>query len=382
MRPSKMSDLVNEVCNPWQDTQTTLTEEVPEVVKQFVSKHPHMNHGLALGKLIGAEAMWAKNQPYLLSCGYQLRPRYRPDWRPSWWNHHDGPLIMLRPFEDALFMLYEDVMDAVRVSDGSQVVIKQIDNRRAEVPLVTWLTEPDRTSNARNRTVRALDTFPMPGDESQTFLVIPRLQHFALLPFRRLGEFAEAVTQFIEGLGFLHEHGIAHRDMCYGNLMMDGSRTIPDGNHFFRPHTHNGVLLAKFNWKEHWSVRPVQYYFIDLGLPCYYPEDAPLETITGLNGQDRTVPELLRDVPYDPFKVDIYQLGNALLQVINEYDGLKAFLPLVQAMTNPNPMDRLSPAAALNLFGPFDDQTLAGYVRLKKPSLFDRLNNDFQPKGH
>jgi hypothetical protein len=31
-----------------------------------------------------AENRWVSYQPYLLSKGYNLRPRYRPDWVPSW----------------------------------------------------------------------------------------------------------------------------------------------------------------------------------------------------------------------------------------------------------------------------------------------------------
>lgn len=40
-----------------------------------------------------AEERWVSYQPYLLSKGYQLRPRYREDWVPSWKtngkNSHD-----------------------------------------------------------------------------------------------------------------------------------------------------------------------------------------------------------------------------------------------------------------------------------------------------
>ena len=32
----------------------------------------------------GVEEKWVTFQPYLLSKGYRLRPRYHPDWVPSW----------------------------------------------------------------------------------------------------------------------------------------------------------------------------------------------------------------------------------------------------------------------------------------------------------
>lgn len=35
-------------------------------------------------RLTEAEGAWADLYNYLLGQGYQLRPRYRPGWKPSW----------------------------------------------------------------------------------------------------------------------------------------------------------------------------------------------------------------------------------------------------------------------------------------------------------
>jgi hypothetical protein len=35
-------------------------------------------------KRSGVEELWVSFQPFLLSKGYRLRPRYHPDWVPSW----------------------------------------------------------------------------------------------------------------------------------------------------------------------------------------------------------------------------------------------------------------------------------------------------------
>lgn len=40
------------------------------------------------GELTEAEIWWRDHQVWLQECGYMLRPRYRPDWVPSW--HKDG----------------------------------------------------------------------------------------------------------------------------------------------------------------------------------------------------------------------------------------------------------------------------------------------------
>ena len=54
---------------------------------------------------------------------------------------------------------------------------------------------------------------------------------------------------------------------------------------------------------------PVKYYFIDFGISSRIPSDGP-KLVLGRDGIDREVPELSSTVPYDPFKVDIFVLGN------------------------------------------------------------------------
>jgi len=34
--------------------------------------------------ILALEYFWVDHQPFLLSCGYRLRPRYDPTWVPSW----------------------------------------------------------------------------------------------------------------------------------------------------------------------------------------------------------------------------------------------------------------------------------------------------------
>jgi hypothetical protein len=104
------------------------------------------------------------------------------------------------------------------------------------------------------------------------------------------------------------------RDACMSNLMMDITNVVPKGSHFASWRTHDGIDLQPFEWKERWSVRPVQYYLIDFGISLQLPnKDAG--TI-GIWGRDRTVPELSKTEWYDPFKVDVYQLGRVFLEMI------------------------------------------------------------------
>ena len=47
------------------------------------------------------ETFWREHQVWLESCGYMLRPRYRPGWEPSWLTSGKNP----RSCEDGLTLV-------------------------------------------------------------------------------------------------------------------------------------------------------------------------------------------------------------------------------------------------------------------------------------
>ena len=100
------------------------------------------------------------------------------------------------------------------------------------------------------------------------------------------------------------------RDCELFNLMMDADALYPHGFHpvqdLFLP---DGVTPAM--QLSRIGV-PIRYYFIDFGLSVHIPKDVYPKLAVGAYGRDQEVPELSWDVPYDPFKVDIFILGNNL----------------------------------------------------------------------
>src|SRR5258708_19531111 len=56
----------------------------------------------------------------------------------------------------------------------------------------------------------------------------------------------------------------------------------------------------------------VKYYFVDYGISSYFPTGSKPHLVLGRDGRDQDVPELSDEVPYDPFKVDIFTIGNVL----------------------------------------------------------------------
>ncbi|KAF5379390.1 hypothetical protein D9615_006640 [Tricholomella constricta] len=366
------------------------TEQLEEAFKLAMLEQPYMERDLFFGERYVDEKFWVRLQPFLLQCGYKLRPRYQPDWTPSWFklSSLEPAIDNVYDFEDALPLARSKLMDATRQHDGAKVVMKIVDTSAEEIQIIQYLTSPELLRDPRNRTVPLLDVLHLPDNDSQALIVMPQLLQFDRLPFRRVGEIFEAIYQYLQasallmnGLEFMHEHHISHRDASYFNLMMDASKIVPRGFHYFHETTHDG-LNREFEWLQRWSVRPVQYYFIDFDISHRYLTSSDVKEMSRL-GQDKSVPEYLRPGPYDPFKADVYQLGNTLLKLIKQYNPkwLESLLALGEAMTSSIPEDRPSPAAALQSLDKIDRKLLEHRIWKPTESWRDRLLIRFNRKN-
>ena len=59
---------------------------------------------------------------------------------------------------------------------------------------------------------------------------------------------------------------------------------------------------------------PIKYYFIDFGYSSHFSPDETNRLVVGSKGLDGEVPELSDDIPYDPFRLDIFVIGNLFYQ--------------------------------------------------------------------
>jgi hypothetical protein len=57
------------------------------------------------GSLYKPEHFWRHLQPWLATQGYMLRPRYHPDWQPSWGTKVFNDWEQYEKFEDGLYTL-------------------------------------------------------------------------------------------------------------------------------------------------------------------------------------------------------------------------------------------------------------------------------------
>ena len=80
----------------------------------------------------------------------------------------------------------------------------------------------------------------------------------------------------------------------------------------------------------------VKYYFVDYGISSYFPAGSKHELVLGTAGRDQDVPELSNKVPYDPFKVDIFTIGNVLrgeLQAVGSHSSVNILVSFLCRIT-------------------------------------------------
>ncbi|KAI0077842.1 hypothetical protein K474DRAFT_1707023 [Panus rudis PR-1116 ss-1] len=283
------------------------------------------------------EIAWRDRAAYLQGRGYVLRPRYQPGWTPSWINTNRDPHFC----EDSIRAPYFNVIDATSTRDGSRVSIKMVKSSTEEADIGLYLSRPEIRRDPRNHCVPILEVLPDPVTSSQRLVVMPFLSPFNDPEFIAIGEVVEFVRQTLEGLSFMHLQGIAHRDCAAGNIMMDARPLYPQGYHPVR-RTYTPDAL----WDVHPLARidnPVQYFFIDFGISSRfaYGETA---LVVGTKGRDKEPPELSDNVPYNPFMLDVYILGNVYKKEFAEkYHGLEFLQPLISSMCQKEP--RLRPTA-------------------------------------
>ncbi|KAF8479931.1 hypothetical protein JB92DRAFT_1771577 [Gautieria morchelliformis] len=214
-----------------------------------------------------------------------------------------------------------NVVDARRVEDDVKVILKHVPTATQELPTARYLSSEVLLSDPRNHTVRILDVILLPGDDEWALPIIPYLKQFDDLSFPISGRMCRIFPATAPE--FMHEHNVAHRDACHGNIMMDSSRLIPKGFHFTDQWSHTGVPSAEgFTYTTRLAVTPVDYFSLDFGLSTRFASLEDRHLVTGMACQKKKVPELSYAIPYDPFKVDIYHLGGVFVELVEVCSSL------------------------------------------------------------
>ncbi|KAH9913054.1 uncharacterized protein B0H18DRAFT_1097494 [Fomitopsis serialis] len=295
------------------------------------------------GSFTTAEYYWRDRQRWLKECGYLLRPRYNPDWKPSWVGTDKDWYTC----EDSLIPLGRGhVLDATRISDGELVVLKKISHEAhpTEAEIGQLLSSEPLASDPANNCVPILGVLSDPQDKDIQLIIMPMLRRCFSPQFQTVGEVLEFFRQALVGLRFMHRRNVAHRDATILNIMMDPTPMFPEMFHYAselynRDRTGPAKCFAR-------TERSPKYFWTDFGLSVKYDLDS--ETAPRLElpimGGDKTAPEHqgeLYHVPCDPIPTDVYYVGNLMREYfVQKYTNLEIMRPLVDDMVRDVPAER------------------------------------------
>ncbi|KAJ7463278.1 kinase-like domain-containing protein [Mycena latifolia] len=329
---------------------------------------------------------WRHFEPYLASCGYTLCWRYysrdRPE-TPVRKRSFDYPVAQdpFRPNSGEGFVHHlqdentEQEAGGIHQTTGwltqcsslkmaydSQdrvCALKALHNwrARAEIDIITFLNSPKLRSCADNHTIPILDTIVT---DDWTFIVMPYWPRSVqtCIPWE-VDDYFNRLTQALEGLCSMHRHGIIHRDISVGNMLLNVHSGVP------------GVYSS-------FGRRNIALGYIDFGCAVRFPAGSDPASWVGTGHwgtMDHTAPEVPRrhdrrdEQPHHLPQVDIYAFGSVFARALSweqiycttfgnpegrptaAHQVLQALVPeyraLLQRMQDFDPARRPTAAAAL-----------------------------------
>ncbi|TDL21677.1 hypothetical protein BD410DRAFT_724031 [Rickenella mellea] len=292
-----------------------------------------------------AELWWRDRGDVLKQHGYMLRPRYRVGWKPSWLDTGDNVMDA----EDGVNISVR-TMDATRISDGSLVMLKKVSRLTSEISIAQYLSEPEIRRCPENHCVPVLDRFPAEADPNIDIIVMPFLFRLNEPRFEAVDQVLDFIRQTLDGLAFMHAKNVAHRDCAFNNIMHDGIQLYPDGVHPVSRRM-NSAYTEYARTLRRADIPTIKYYFTDFGLSTHFKDPNQPRLVRGDVAADRDVPEISNIVPYDPFRVDIFTLGNVYKkEFLDRYSNLEFIRPLVSEMMQRNPLERPTAEEARDRF--------------------------------
>jgi serine/threonine protein kinase len=196
-------------------------------------------------------------------------------------------------------------------------IIEAADSYEADILSYLRLSDPSVKQDPRNKAIPVLEVLKL-SKEREIAVTELWSDYWARVPVDTWAGFADFIRQILEvrhmrlvfnstwwlsshqGLAYLHEHRIAHLDISDGNIV-------------------TGPLSFRVYPKP-----PRSFAFIDFELSVIYPLSDPGPFKTTGNVATHVAPEMSPTIGYDPFKVDIWQMGTLLTRAakvgLNMYD--------------------------------------------------------------
>ncbi|CDO69426.1 hypothetical protein BN946_scf184791.g21 [Trametes cinnabarina] len=233
-------------------------------------------------------------------------------------------------------------MDATRLPNRDLVAIKSFLKQGQELHIAQFFAS---IVDKRNHCVPVHEILTDPYDPQLALMVMPYLRPCNNPEFATVGDVVEFVDQTLEGLVFMHQNNVAHRDVAAANIMMDAKPLYPNGHHPIRlGYTPDSMYPVSPLPR---AGRDIRYFYIDFGLSSWFSKGSSTNVI-GDVGRDVEVPELSDKVPYDAFKVDIFALGNVYFkEFMKKYKNTDFLVSLIERMKRERPEQRPTAEQAL-----------------------------------
>ncbi|RXW20907.1 hypothetical protein EST38_g4933 [Candolleomyces aberdarensis] len=254
-------------------------------------------------------------------------------------------------------------MDATRIEDSSQVVLKLVQKAESEpeeVKILKFFSEEPMASDPRNHCIQLIAVLEPPGDEDHVIVVMPALRPYDDPEFDTVGEGLDFIRQLLEGFAFLHTHRVVHRDVRSENVLLDGAKIYSEKWFPWEP-DRKSDYTGRIRPRHSRTESPPRYFIIDFGFSMHYaPEHMPPAEIP-LQTTDPSVPEFKNPTtPCDPFPIDVYTVGNLIRMdfidgnpendAYNGRQGFEFLRPLTSAMTEEDPAKRITMEEAVLRF--------------------------------
>lgn len=230
----------------------------------------------------------------------------------------------------------------VRTHEGQDAVVRVVaigDEGREQFRIWRELATAPHALISANHTLPLLQELNM---EHITLGVFPLVSHsldslYGFWAKSSVGDILDAIMQALEALAYIHSLRIAHRDAFKHNFVAQWhSESLSTGK---------------------MPVSKPRIYLVDFETAIQFPESCPSSErlCTGLplagsvsdpaRYKSPRIPEMETGQPYDPFKLDVWQLGHSFL----DFDST---IPTVQevlhSMASSDPAQRLTADEALS----------------------------------
>ncbi|KAK7691879.1 hypothetical protein QCA50_005283 [Cerrena zonata] len=175
-----------------------------------------------------------------------------------------------------------------------------------------------------------LGIFPLTGNDME--------MAFDFWAQNSVGDVVDMILQALEGLAFLHEQKIAHRDANISNFVVQ-----------YHPESLRTITVA--------TSRP-RVYIIDFEASVMFPEELPFESCvcvgvpTGgtITQWARALPpEVASGEPYSPFKLDVWQFGYSFTGLCTYRTSIAAIDDILINLVNDDVGHRPSANEALSM---------------------------------